>query len=57
MKGDGPGSTANGVTTDNNGVASIQVIFLNANALPTPPVKNGTVNYTGSGAKVPLLVN
>ena len=34
-----------------------QVIFLNANALPNPPVKNGTINYTGSGPKIPLLVN
>ena len=43
--------------TDNNGITSVQVIFLNPNALPNPPVKNGTINYIGSGAKVPLLVN
>ena len=39
VKGDGPGSASNGVTTDNNGVASVQVIFLNGNALPIPPVE------------------
>ncbi len=53
----GPGAVSNGVTTDNNGIASVQVIFLNGNALPIPPVKNGTVNYAGSGPKVPILVN
>lgn len=57
VKGDGPGSTANGITTDTNGVHSVQVIFLNAKSLPIPPVKNGTIAYTGSGQKVPLLVN
>jgi Flp pilus assembly protein TadG len=61
IKGDGPlytsGNSINGITTDNNGVKSVQVIFLDADALPNPPVKNGTVNYTGSGQKIPLLVN
>jgi hypothetical protein len=56
VKGDQP-SVANGLTTDNNGNESVQVIFLNPNALPNPPVKNGTINYIGSGAKIPLLVN
>jgi hypothetical protein len=56
VKGDQT-SVANGLTTDNNGVVSVQVIFLNPNALPNPPVKNGTINYIGSGPKIPLLVN
>jgi hypothetical protein len=61
IKGDGPSSTSgnsiNGITTDNNGVKSVQVIFLNGNALPNPPVKHGTINYLGKGPKIPLLVN
>jgi hypothetical protein len=57
IKGDPPGSATNGFTMDSNGVNSVQVIFLNPNALPNPPVKNGTINYTGSGPKVPILVN
>jgi hypothetical protein len=56
IKGDGS-NPGNGIVTDNNGVNSIEVIFLNPNALPTPPVKNGTINYTGSGVKLPVLVN
>jgi hypothetical protein len=47
----------NGVFTDNNGIKAVSVIFLNPNALPNPPVKDGTINYVGSGEKVPLLVN
>jgi hypothetical protein len=35
----------------------VEVIFLNGNALPSPPVKNGTINYVGSGPKAPILVN
>jgi hypothetical protein len=56
VKGDGPG-TSNGFITDNNGIVSVEVIFLNGNALPNPPVKNGVINYVGSGAKIPVLVN
>ena len=56
VKGDQP-SASNGLVTDNNGITSVQVIFLNPNALPSPPVKNGVINYTGSGPKIPLLVN
>jgi hypothetical protein len=56
VKGDQP-SVSNGLVTDSNGIVSVQVIFLNPNALPNPPVKNGTINYIGSGAKIPLLVN
>jgi hypothetical protein len=56
VKGDPP-NTGNGIVTDNNGIRSIEVIFLNPNALPNPPVKNGTINYVGSGDKIPLLVN
>jgi hypothetical protein len=56
VKGD-PANAGNGIVTDVNGVHSIEVIFLNPDALPNPPVKNGTINYTGSGTKVPLLVN
>jgi hypothetical protein len=57
IKGDPPGSATNGFTMDSNGVNSVQVIFLNPDALPNPPVKNGTINYTGSGPKIPILVN
>lgn len=56
VKGDAPSAT-NGIITDNNGINSVEVIFLNPNALPNPPVKDGTINYTGSGPKIPLLVN
>jgi hypothetical protein len=56
VKGDAP-SASNGLVTDNNGITSLQVVFINPNALPTPPVKNGTINYIGSGPKVPILVN
>ena len=57
VKGDACRIATNGIVTDNNGVHSVEVIFLNPNALPNPPVKNGTINYTGSGPKIPLLVN
>lgn len=56
IKGDAPSAT-NGIFTDNNGVKAVSVIFLNPNALPNPPVKDGTINYVGSGEKIPLLVN
>ena len=51
IKGDPPGSATNGITLDSNGVHSVQVIFLNGNALPNPPVKNGTVNYEEPGRR------
>ena len=57
VKGDGPSTPNNGFIMDSNGVNSVQVIFLNPNALPVPPVANGTINYVGSGPKVPVLVN
>ena len=57
IKGDGPATATNGFIMDSNGVNSVQVIFLNPNALPVPPVANGTINYVGSGPKVPILVN
>ena len=56
IKGDQP-STSNGFITDNNGIVSVEVIFLNGNALPNPPVVNGVINYVGSGDKIPILVN
>jgi len=56
LKGDNA-SSSNGFITDNNGIVSVEVIFLNGNALPHPPVKNGVINYVGSGEKVPILVN
>jgi hypothetical protein len=56
VKGDPP-NAGNGIVTDTNGVHSVEVIFLNPNALPNPPVKNGTINYVGSGPKIPILVN
>jgi hypothetical protein len=57
MKGDGPSTASNGFVLDNNGVHAVEVIFLNANALPNPPIKNGVIDYVGSGAKIPILVN
>jgi hypothetical protein len=57
IKGDGPSTPNNGFVMDSNGVHSVEVIFLNGNALPSPPVKNGTINYVGSGPKAPILVN
>jgi hypothetical protein len=57
VRGDAPVTATNGFIMDNNGVNSVQVIFLNGNALPNPPVKDGTINYIGSGDKIPLLVN
>jgi hypothetical protein len=56
LKGDNA-SSSNGFVTDNNGIVSVEVIFLNGNALPHPPVSNGVINYVGSGDKVPVLVN
>ncbi len=56
VKGDTNGTTT-GIITDNNGVQAVTVIFLNGNALPNPPVKNGVINFTGSGIKIPILVN
>ncbi|GAA2116177.1 hypothetical protein GCM10009843_06200 [Nocardioides bigeumensis] len=54
-------TSTNGLTTQNNGpnvdLLSVQIIFLNEAALPPPPVKAGTIAYTGIGVKVPLLVN
>jgi hypothetical protein len=50
-------SATNGINMDSNGVHSVQVIFLNPNALPDPVVKNGTINYVGSGPKAALVVN
>ncbi len=52
VKGDLPSST-NGIVTDNNGVHSIQVIFLNEKALPPPPSSAGTSIYAGTGPKIP----
>jgi hypothetical protein len=57
VKGDAPVTATNGFIMDSNGVNSVQVIFLNPNSLPSPPVANGTINFIGSGAKIPLLVN
>jgi len=56
VKGD-PANAGNGIVTDTNGIRSVEVIFLNPSALPNPPVKNGTINYVGSGPKIPILVN
>jgi hypothetical protein len=56
QKGDVATGT-NGLTMSGSAVQSVQVIFINGKALPVPPVKNGTINYMGSGPKIPLLVN
>jgi len=56
VKGDAPTST-NGIVTDNNGVHSVQVIFINEKALPPPPATEGTSAFAGTGPKIPLLVN
>jgi hypothetical protein len=47
------------VWSDNDDLMAVKIIFLNANALPNPPLdaEGGYIPYTGSGAKVPLLVN
>lgn len=57
IKGDGPSTSTNGFVMDSNGVHAVEVIFLNPYALPNPPVKNGVVNYIGSGPKIPIMVN
>ena len=56
VKGDSNGTTT-GIITDNNGVKAVTVIFINDKALPNPPIVNGTLVYTGTGPKIPLLVN
>jgi hypothetical protein len=56
MKGDPPTAT-NGLITDNNGVTSLEVIFINVKALPPPPTTNGTMPWQGAGAKILQLVN
>ena len=56
VKGDTNGATT-GVITDNNGVQAVTVIFFNDKALPNPPIVDGTFVYTGSGPKIPLLIN
>jgi len=57
MKGDGPGTANNGLINDKGKARAVQVVFLNARALPPPPVTGGTVAYTGAGPRVPLLVD
>lgn len=56
QKGDAP-SASNGITMSGSSVQSVQVVFISPNALPVPTLVTGTVTYTGSGVKVPLLVN
>jgi hypothetical protein len=56
MKGDPPSAT-NGVITDSNGVVSLEVIFINVNALPPPPTTDGTTPWQGAGSKILQLVN
>lgn len=53
-------SATNGLTfatTPAGKLASIQVIFLNAGALPPPPTTDGITPYVGTGVKVLRLVN
>lgn len=49
----------NGLTYDHGQLNSVTLIFINPKALPNPPLdENGKdIPYTGSGKKVPLLVN
>jgi hypothetical protein len=56
QKGDPPSST-NGLITDSNAVVSLEVIFINIEALPPPPLANGTRPWSGSGPKILQLVN
>jgi hypothetical protein len=56
MKGDPPSAT-NGLITDSTGVVSLEVVFININALPPPPTENGTTPWQGGGAKILQLVN
>lgn len=55
QRGDAPSAT-NGVTTDNNGVQSIQVVFLNRDAVPWP-TSDKTIPFVGTGQRIPLLIN
>lgn len=50
-------SADNGITMSANSVQSVQVVFFNSAALPNPSFTGGTLAYTGSGPKAPLLVN
>jgi hypothetical protein len=49
----------NGLTYDHGQLNSVTLIFINPHALPNPPLdKNGKyIPYTGTGKKVPLLIN
>ena len=49
----------NGLTYDHGQLNSVTLVFINPKALPHPPLdKNGKyIPYTGTGKKVPLLVN
>lgn len=54
-----PATATNGVQMSSNGnsLASLQVVFFNANALPPPPPDSGYTAYEGYGLKVLRLVN
>jgi hypothetical protein len=49
----------NGLTYDHGQLNSVTLIFINPKALPNPPLdKNGKyIPYTGTGKRVPLLIN
>jgi hypothetical protein len=48
----------NGIVTAGNAVQSVQIIFLNDAAVPSPPpgAVKGFIQYVGSGQKVPVLI-
>lgn len=55
-----PATSTNGLTLaaqPANTLASVQVVFFNADALPPPPNADGVVPYTGAGVKVTHLID
>lgn len=59
LSGNSATGTSNGITYDRGQLNSVNVVFINAAALPNPPQgEDGTyIPFTGSGEKVALLVN
>jgi hypothetical protein len=59
LTGNSATGACNGIAYDHGQLNSVNVVFLNVNALPNPPLdpEGGYIPYVGTGAKVPLLVN
>ncbi len=51
------GAADNGISVDNNGLNSFQVVFINSAALPPIPADGKLVDYTGTGPKQLVMVN